>query len=114
MEKRINKKWVKQDLVSVHQIIVDKAKLLEKVPSSHELIKNGICDEDVVQDMLNELKCIKDLAKKQEYTPIYSDFEHRIHKETQKSFANDPNSKSEYAFIKSNQQSNIGSDYESP
>ena len=113
LEKRLYNRWVKVELNGIHQVIIDKARLLEKVPKTHELIKNGICGEHEVQDLLDELQHIKNAAKKQEYNTMYSDFELRIHNETQKSIARDPNSKAVFVVIKSNPGSNVASDYES-
>ena len=42
IKKKVNNRWVKLPLPDgIHQIIIDKAKLLEKVPKIHNLNKDG-------------------------------------------------------------------------
>ena len=105
LRKRINDRWVKIQLPDgIHQLIIDKAKLLERVPKSHDLL--CVCDEKDIDNSLHQLKKIKEEAIKKEETILFDNVYSRLEKEEQKMIARDTNSEEPYCFIRSNSGSN--------
>ena len=105
LSKRINDRWVKIQLPDgIHQLIIDKAKLLERVPKSHDLSR--VCDEKDIDRSLYELKQIKEDAIKKEETLLFENVYSRLEKEEQKMIARDKSSEEPFCFIRSNSCSN--------
>ena len=99
IEKRFNNRWVKYDMNDgIHQLIIDKAKILERVPKNNA----KYLVHEHVEDSIDELKQIKENAINQEENTLFFDVYYRLHKEEQKAIAIDQNSDQPYCYFKSN------------
>ena len=106
IKKKINNRWVKVPLPDgINELIIDKARILENLPKTHDLMNDGYCNKEDIVCSLDELYQIKASAIKQEHNELYDEVYLRLHKENQKAIARDANLDEPYCFVLSNSSS---------